>query len=84
MKWINESKNNPGYSVYHATPARDTDVLYVIRQKKKTVDFKPVGWRVFVRPVKTEPLRTIYMGDTLKEAKAYVEEWEETMTHGAE
>lgn len=75
LKWANGSKENPGYSVWHAKPR--PGVLYVIRQKKKTATFTPTFWRVFARSTEVEPLRTIYMGDTVKECKAFVQEWEE-------
>lgn len=76
MKWSNASADNPGYSVYHYT-VPDTDILYVIRQKRKTVDFNPVGWRVFVRNNPNEALRTIYTCDKLAEAKQFVKDWED-------
>ncbi|QSM01054.1 hypothetical protein SEA_NANOSMITE_9 [Mycobacterium phage Nanosmite] len=77
LKWINESKSNPGFSVYHATPSRDSGVLYVIRQKRKTKDFTPTGWRLFVRPKPGVALSTIYVADSLKEAKEFADKWEE-------
>lgn len=83
LKWQNASGDNPGYSVWHARPGRDPDVLYVIRQKRKSVKFTPVGWRVFVRTTPAEALKTIYLGDTLKEAKAYVQDWENQFTSHA-
>lgn len=79
MKWLNASDENPGHTVYYAIPARDPNVLYVIRQKRKTVDFKPVGWRVFARPQKGEPLKTIYDSKKLAEAKKFVQEWEDVV-----
>lgn len=77
LKWTNESKNNPGHSVYYTVPDRDPQTLYVIRQKRKTAKFTPVGWRVFVRTMDGEALQTIYLGETLKECKAFVQDWEE-------
>lgn len=77
LKWLSASKDNPGHSVWYAHPERDPNVLYVIRQKRKKRDFKPVGWRTFVRSSPDEALRTIYFGETLKECKAFVEDWEE-------
>ena len=79
MKWINESADNPGFSVWHTNPERDPNTLYVVRQKRKTKDFSPTGWRVFVRNSPTEALRTIYMADTLKEGKAFVEDLEKVI-----
>ncbi|MBB5167222.1 hypothetical protein [Mycobacterium sp. AZCC_0083] len=77
MKWVSAAADNPGYSVWHSTPERDPNVQYIIRQKRKTRDFTPVGWIVYVRSSKTEPLRTIYgPAATLKEAKEFVEDWE--------
>lgn len=80
MKWTNESHNNPGYTVWHTSPDRDPNILYVIRQKKATPDFKPVGYRVFVRTNNKEALRTIFMDDKLKVCKTYVEELENART----
>jgi hypothetical protein len=79
LKWINASKDNPGFSVHHATPTRDPNVLYVIRYKRATPDFEPVGWRAFVRHGAGAPLKTIYMtkpDGSLKECKKFVQEWE--------
>ena len=45
LAWKNASKDNPGFSVWHATPKRDPNVLYVIRQKRKTADFTPTPGR---------------------------------------
>ncbi|QNJ56815.1 hypothetical protein SEA_REINDEER_5 [Mycobacterium phage Reindeer] len=84
LKWHNVSKDNPGFSVYHASPTRNPDVLYVIRQKRKTDDFTPVGWRLFVRPKPGIPLATIYMADTLKEAKEFADHWEEIASTSGE
>lgn len=81
LKWTNASKDNPGHSVYYAQPDRDPEVMYVIRQKRKTKKFTPVGWRVFARTSPSFPLRTIYLGETLKECKAFVEDWEEQITN---
>lgn len=78
MKWNNESADNPGYSVYHATGTQGT--LYVIRQKRKTPEHHPVGWRVFARNKPGQTLKTIYMAETLKECKAFVADLEETLT----
>lgn len=76
LKWISASADNPGFSVYHASPERDPLVQYVIRQKRKTRDFTPIDWKVFVRPDKDQPLRTIYVAEKLAEAKEFVAEWE--------
>lgn len=82
LKWLNASADNPGYSVYHASPARDPQVQYVIRQKRKTRDFTPIDWKVFVRPNSEQPLRTIYVAERLAEAKEFVKDWEKV--HAAE
>lgn len=79
MKWHNESDDNPGYSVYHATPDRDPNVLYVIRQKRKTLDFTPVGWRVFVRDQNCPELRVIFFAEKLKQAKAFAQDLEDVL-----
>lgn len=79
MKWTNESDNNPGYSVYYAIPARDPNVLYVIRQKKKTPDFAPVTWRVFARAKPGTPLKTIFDDPKLATCKRFVQDWEKTI-----
>jgi hypothetical protein len=79
MKWTNASADNPGHSVYYAIPKRDPNTLYVIRQKKKTPDFTPRGWRVFARSAKREKLRTIYMAPKLAEAKAFVKDLEDAL-----
>lgn len=79
MKWTNESENNPGYSVYYSIPQRDPNVLYVIRQKKKTPTFKPKTWRVFARAQKGKPLKTIFDDPKLTQCKKFVEDWEQTV-----
>ncbi len=76
LKWINESKKNPGFSVYYAQPERDKDVLYVVRRKRKTAEHKPVGWRLFVRTDPKQPLRTIHMSETLTEAQQFADDLE--------
>ncbi|APQ42115.1 hypothetical protein PBI_MRMAGOO_10 [Mycobacterium phage MrMagoo] len=76
LKWTNVSKDNPGYSVYHASPTRDSNVLYVIRYKRKTEGFDPIGWRVFVRPQQGVALSTIFVADSFAEAKEFVDEWD--------
>ena len=78
LKWKNASAENPGYTVWHSTPERDEDILYVIRRKKPKRGVKPIGWRVFMRSSKTDQLRTIYLAQkNLEEAKTFVQEWEE-------
>lgn len=77
LKWVNASEDNPGYTVWHTTPERDPNVLYAIRRKRAKRGFKPVGWRVFVRGATGDPLKTIYLAQTLKEAKTFVQEWED-------
>lgn len=79
LTWSNASADNPGYSVWHATPKRDPNVLYVIRQKKKAPGFTPVGWRVFVRNTKAEPLKTIFMDKKLATCKTFVADLEKTI-----
>lgn len=79
MKWTNESADNPGYSVYYAIPERDPNVLYVIRQKKKSPTFTPKTWRVFARSKKTEPLKTIFDDKKLADCKKFVKEWEDVV-----
>lgn len=79
MKWTNESAENPGFSVYFAIPERDPNVLYVIRQKKKTPTFKPVNWRVFARAQQGAKLKTIFDAKKLSEAKKFVADWEDTI-----
>ncbi|OHT91265.1 hypothetical protein BKG70_00590 [Mycobacteroides chelonae] len=79
LKWINGSKENPGYSVYYAVPERDENVLYVIRQKRKTLDFTPKFWRAFVRTSKNETLRVVYAAETRSECKAYIQDMENTL-----
>lgn len=76
MKWANESHQNPGFSVYHATPDGKPNTLFVISYKKKTPTFTPIGWRVFVRNSLKDALRTIYVSPTLKEAKQFAEDFE--------
>jgi hypothetical protein len=83
LKWVNESKDNPGFSVYAATPGRDPNVLYVIRYKKPKPGFTPIGWRTFVRNSPEMALATIYIADTLKEAKAYCQEVEDGIVAAA-
>lgn len=81
LKWRNASKDNPGFSVWYTNPEREPTTLYVIRQKKKRPGFTPPGWRVFVRDgiAPESPLQTIYFAQTLKEAKAFVQEMEDTI-----
>lgn len=69
MQWQNASAENPGRSVYFTDqgPRR-----YVIQRSRKVATF----WRLFVRDTDSEPLRTIYVGQTLKECKAYAEEYD--------
>lgn len=77
MKWVNESHQNPGFSVYHATPRGKPNTLFVISYKKKTAKFTPIGWRLFVRNKATDPLRAIYVAATLKEAKQFADDFAE-------
>lgn len=76
MKWNSESTKNPGFSVYSATPQGKPNTLFVISYKKPTPDFKPIGWRVFVRIDPKHPLKTIYVAPTLKEAKRFADDFE--------
>lgn len=75
MKWVNESDGNPGQSVYYAIPEDRPNTLYVIQLKRGGTGL----WRTFVRTSKVEALRTIYVGNTLKECKAFVEDFESTV-----
>lgn len=84
LKWKSASKENPGYSVWHASPERDENVTYAIRQKRKTRDFTPTGWNVFVRSSSTEPFRTIFRAETLAEGKEFVQDWEDLRARAAE
>lgn len=90
IKWRNASKDNPGYTVWYATPERDENVLYIVRRKRKaknSLDRPNVTnplptniWRVFMRPRPGEVARTIYVAQTLEGedgAKQFVEKWEE-------
>lgn len=79
MQWVNESKSNPGFSVYYAKPKRDANIMYVLRYKRKKPGFKPIGWRVFVRSDREAALQTIHIADTLTEAKAFVQDLEEAI-----
>lgn len=76
LKWITAHDENPGFSVYYANPKRDPDVTYVIRRKRKTPDFTPTVWRVFVRSKPGTPLTTVYVADKLAEGKTFCEEME--------
>lgn len=80
LKWINESKANPGYSVYYARSERDPGTMYVIRYKRARPDYTPVGWRTFARTPQKPALVTIYVGDSLKESKAFVQDLEDQLT----
>lgn len=91
LKWRNASKDNPGFTVWYATPTRDENVLYIIRRKRKptrTLKTPAIGtelsqaniWRVFMRPRPGEPARTIYVAPRLDGedgAKQFVRSWEE-------
>ncbi|SHT11331.1 Uncharacterised protein [Mycobacteroides abscessus subsp. abscessus] len=78
LKWVNASKDNPGYSVYYAVPSRNANILYVIRQKRKTAEFTPKFWRAFVRTAKGEALKVVYAAETQGECKAYIQDLEDT------
>jgi hypothetical protein len=82
MKWINESKNNAGFSVYYAIPDRDPNVLYVIQRKRATPEFKPTIWRTFARTSKTEPLKTIFTDEKKGVCEEFVEELEKALAAG--
>lgn len=70
MKWTNESAERPGYSIWQTQVG---DRLYQAQMKAG------IGiWRLFVRDRETEPLRTIFVGDKLKDCKARAEIYEET------
>lgn len=82
LKWRNASADNPGFTVWYATPERDENVLYAIRRKRAKRGFKPTGWRVFVRSDKDAPLKTIFVGQTLDGkdgAKTFVQDLEEVI-----
>lgn len=69
MQWTNNSKENPGYSVHSCKVG---NILYVIRKKR------PDGpWRVFYS-LNQAPLKTMYVAQSLKEARAFVKEVEES------
>lgn len=78
MKWIDASHENPGYTAWYASPDRDPKIVYAIRHRRKN---PKIGWRVFVRTREQDPLRTIFIGETLKEAKQFVEDAEKTLVH---
>lgn len=80
LKWVNASNDNPGYSVYYAIPARDENVLYAIRRKKKTTEFTPKFWRAFVRTARGEALKVVYAAETQGECKAYIQDLEDTVS----
>lgn len=95
VKWRNASKENPGYTVWYATPERDENVLYVVRRKRtkaRSLDRPTITstgniWRVFMRATPTEPLHTIFVAEKLdgeSGAKTFVQEWEEMISVGIE
>lgn len=95
LKWRNASKDNPGYTVWHATPERDENILYVIRRKRtksRSLDRPALPapaniWRVFMRAAADAKLRTIYVAETLDGkdgAKTFVQSWEDMIGVGLE
>lgn len=80
LKWQNASAENPGFTVWHATPERDPRILYAIRRKRAKRGFKPTIWRVFVRNNPTDPLHTIFVADTVPAAKKFVQELEDVVS----
>ncbi|MCB0060970.1 MAG: hypothetical protein KDE19_02600 [Caldilineaceae bacterium] len=71
MQWKTASNENPGYSVYYADDQTREGHRYVA-QRKRGNGF----WRLFHRSTPNEPLRTIYAAETLKECKAYADEYQ--------
>lgn len=66
MNW--EPQDKPGFTLLHCQFGVR---LYAIQKK----DMGPV-WRLFYRNTDDEPLRTIFVGVTLKECTVYAEIYE--------
>lgn len=71
MNWKNQSAENPGNSVYYADDEEHPGHRYVAIQKRGGTG----QWRLAHRYKDDEPLRIIYVGNTLKECKAYADEY---------
>ena len=71
MNWTSASGENPGFSVYYADDEDRPGQQYAVQRNRKSTGL----WRLFHRFAADEALRTIYVGETLKECKAYADEY---------
>ena len=71
MTWTSASADNPGSSTYYSDDESRPGHRYVIHHKREGAGI----WRLLHRPNTTDALRTIYIGQTLKECKAYAVEY---------
>lgn len=70
LTWQNVSETRPGYSIWQCQVG---DRTYVAQMKAG------IGmWRLFVREGEKDPLRTIFIGDKLKDCKERADIYEET------
>jgi hypothetical protein len=71
VNWNNASDENHGFSVYYYDDEERPGIRYVIHHKRGGTGL----WKLLIRETPDEPLRVIYVGQTMKECKAYAEEY---------
>lgn len=69
LDWSRMQDGNPNDSAYQAADNDQPGTTYVAKKSKTGTGL----WRLAVRNSETEPLRIIYVGNTLAECREYAE-----------